>query len=214
MAMLTLIARASDGLLLCGNIHDHEEMDALNRKAKMLLKKIAPSSPKELCIECSPYYFMYLLDDTVCFLSLFKEDCPKHLAHSFLSDIRKEFVALYQREVMSASRPYQMIKFDPFIERTKKIYENPATTSLSKKVSGDLADIHRTMTQNLSDILERGEKLNSVSMKSEALTQQSKKYEQSARNMRMTAIWKKRIMYLSVIFVILLFLFLRFYWFA
>ena len=26
---------------------------------------------------------------------------------------------------------------DPFIERTKKIYENPATTSLSKKVSGE-----------------------------------------------------------------------------
>ena len=59
-----------------------------------------------------------------------------------------------------------------------------------------------------------GEKLNSVTMKSEALTQHSKRYEQTARNMRMTAIWKKRMMYLSVLFVVLFFLFLRLYWFA
>ncbi len=51
---------------------------------------------------------------------------------------------------------------DTFIQKTKKVYSDTKTQKNLSKVTEDLSDVHKIMTKNISEILGRGEKLNST----------------------------------------------------
>ena len=53
------------------------------------------------------------------------------------------------------------MKTDNFIQKTKKVYEDMRTQRNLGKVTEDLVDVNQIMTKNISEILERGEKISS-----------------------------------------------------
>ena len=67
------------------------------------------------------------------------------------------------------------------------------------------------MTKNLNDILDRGEKLESISSKSEALFSQSRKYEQSARDLKMSLYYNRLKIIGGAVLLVVVVLFLRYY---
>ena len=58
--------------------------------------------------------------------------------------------------VDSVARPYAFIKFDTFIQKTKKLYSDQRTQRNLDKLNEDLHDIQSIMTRNISDVLEQG----------------------------------------------------------
>ena len=182
---------------------DHRESDAWKAQAKKIVKQITPGSPNRLSIESGSCFFHYINQGGVCYLCLTDRGYPKRLAYNYLEELSKEFEARYLSEVEGASRPYAFIKFDTFIQKTKRLYVDTRTQRNLNKLNEDLHDVQKIMTQNIQDVLGRGERLDSVAAKSSSLRDASGKYAKDARYLNTQAMLRK---YGPIAFVCLLLL--------
>ncbi|KAK1865479.1 hypothetical protein I4F81_008010 [Pyropia yezoensis] len=113
---------------------------------------------------------------------LLQKAYPSRLAYDFLDELRKEFLNSHGGQVARASRPYEFIRFDTFIIKTKKLYSDSRTQRNLDKLNSELRDVHSIMTKNINELLERGDRLEHVANKSMRLAQESKKYAAQARH--------------------------------
>lgn len=104
----------------------------------------------------------YIIDSGVCYLVLTERSYPKRLAFNYLEELQKEFNLLYAGEVDSATRPYAFIKFDAFIQKTKRLYVDTRAQRNVNKLNEDLADVQKIMMTNIQEVLGRGERLDSA----------------------------------------------------
>lgn len=98
----------------------------------------------------------------MCYLVLTERAYPKRLAFNYLEELQKEFNLMYAMEVESATRPYAFIKFDTFIQKTKKLYMDTRAQRNVNKLNEDLADVQKIMMTNIQEVLGRGERLDSA----------------------------------------------------
>jgi len=206
MPKMTLLSRVPDGLPLAASMEDekdHRELDAYKAQAKKIIKTLSAASPGKMSIESGGSTFHYVNQDGVCYLCLTEKAYPKRLAFMYLDELQKEFSLKYRDEVERASRPYAFIKFDTYIQKTKKLYVDTRTQRNLSKMNDDLADVQKIMTQNIQEVLGRGEKLESTLGKSERLLEGSAKYARNAKFLNTQALLRK---YGPVAFVLLLIL--------
>jgi len=163
-------------------------------------------------IDCPPYYYLYIIEKGVQYLTLCENKYPKKLAFSYLEELSKEFDLLYGSEVQSAQRPYQFISFDTFIQKTRKLYTDARSQRNLEKISDQLRDVHTIFSRSMEEIMEREEKLNIASEKSRHLLSQSKKYEVMAVKLRRSLIWKQYGPYIIIGIIIVVFLIFRFWY--
>ena len=191
---MTLLSRVSDGLPLAASMEDekdHREMDGLKSQAKKIVKQLTASSPSKVSIDSGSNYFHYINESGVCYMCLTDRSYPKRLAFNYLEELQREFVGKYGPEVPGATRPYAFIKFDTFIQKTKKLYVDTRTQRNLSKLNEDLSDVQDIMKQNIQDVLGRGERLDSVMAKSSSLRDASGKYAKDARYLNTRAMLRK-----------------------
>ncbi|KAL4853418.1 vesicle transport protein 25 [Chlorella vulgaris] len=196
MVRLTLIARTRDGLPLAEGLDaDKEhEMYSYKSQAKGILKKMAASStrpPPRMSIESGPFTFHYLIDGDVVFLTLAEKAYPKKLAFQYLDELQSEFSRLYGGQIEAVTRPYAFIKFDTFIQKTKKLYLDTRTQRNLAKLNADIAEVHSIMTRNIADVLGQGERLDRMTEMSNALSQDAKQFAVKAKDLYHQALFRK-----------------------
>lgn len=192
------------------------KLETYERQAKKLVRSLAssqsnanPSTQEEyVTVESGPHFcFHYVLSSDVCILTLTERAYPKRLAFDYLDELRKEFFQVYGGQVQAASRPYEFIRFDTFIQKTKKVYNDSKTQRNLHKLNSELKNVHSIMTKNINEVISRGERLEStscihtiltttytnfvlshclsctdVAQKSTRLTQESKRYAAQAKH--------------------------------
>lgn len=140
------------------------------KQAKKLVRSLASSqnpdsAPREneyVTVESGDYFsFHYVLSGSVCFLTLTERAYPKRLAFDYLEELKREFFQVYGNQVQKASRPYEFIRFDTFIQKTKKVYGDSRTQRNLDRLTTELRDVHSIMTKNINDVISRGERLES-----------------------------------------------------
>lgn len=104
----------------------------------------------------------YIIDSGVCFLVLTERAYPKRLAFNYLEELQKEFNLLYANEVDAATRPYAFIKFDAFIQKTKRLYMDIRAQRNVNKLNEDLSAVQNIMMTNIQELLGRKDKLDSA----------------------------------------------------
>mmetsp|Transcript_10230 Transcript_10230/g.25043 ORF Transcript_10230/g.25043 Transcript_10230/m.25043 type:complete len:226 (+) Transcript_10230:243-920(+) len=218
MVKLTMLARVADGLPLAEGLDSDRQADLeqYKQQAKTLFKKLSqgPPPPSRMSYESGAYFLHYMIEQGVCYLTLCDRGYPKKLAYQYLEDLQKEFAATNGAQVETVARPYAFIKFDTFIQRTKKLYLDTRTQRNLSKLNEDLHDIQSVMTRNIADILGQGEKLDHVSNMSETLAAETRKYSTKAKELSRQALIQKYMPLAVVIFIVLLLVFFRFYVFA
>lgn len=133
---------------------------------------------------------------------------PKRLAFSFLDEIHKLFLQEYPlNQVEAVNRPYAFLKFGKFIrfykfmfyailldniiQKTKRSYQDIRAKQNMSKLQEELLDVSHIMTSNIKDVLERGNKLEKMSLMSDALAAESKRYVRDARQLNLDALYRK-----------------------
>jgi len=154
--------------------------------------------------ESGAYFFHYIIYGGVCYLTLCDRTYPKKLAYQYLEELMNEFSSAYQQQVESVARPYAFIKFDTFIQKTKKLYLDTRTQRNISKLNDELQEVHQIMSRNIQDVLGQGERLDRVTQMSGQLSAESRKYAGRARDLSRQALIKK---YTPLAFVILVLLF-------
>eukprot|EP01117_Protostelium_nocturnum_P018670 TRINITY_DN7853_c0_g2_i1.p1 TRINITY_DN7853_c0_g2~~TRINITY_DN7853_c0_g2_i1.p1 ORF type:complete len:217 (-),score=79.45 TRINITY_DN7853_c0_g2_i1:12-662(-) len=216
MTITTMIARQSDGLMLAESMTDKDsrnlDLESYRQQAKKLFKAIDPRSGNRMTIESGPYYFCYLVENEVIFLTLCDKSFPKKLAMRFLEELQKEFDIQYGSEVSSAKRPYTFVKFDAFIEKTKKVYTDNRSQQNLNKVTEDLSDVQKIMARNINEILHRGDKIDSVTKKSDDLLAGTVKYAKLAKDLNASFWLRKEGLIGIAIVLFVLIVYYKFFW--
>lgn len=215
MVKLTLIARVTDGLPLAEGLDTdkNQDLEYYKQQAKNLFKKISQGAtpPSRASYESGPYFLHYLIEAGVCYLTLCDRGYPKKLAYQYLEDLQKEFHSQNHNEVAAAARPYAFIKFDTFIQKTKRLYLDTRTQRNLNKMNEELAEVQQIMTRNIQEVLGQGEKLENVVRMSSNLTEESKKYAGRARDLSRQALIRKYLPIAVVVGLVLLVSLLRYY---
>jgi len=135
MTILTLIARASDGLMLAeamdSDASAKTELEGYRNQAKKIIKTLSSKTSgggsgesaggsgkgekERVSVDLGGndgnYYICYITENDVCYLTLCDKTYPKKLAIKFLEELQKEFDIQYGHDVPSTKRPYAFIKF-------------------------------------------------------------------------------------------------------
>lgn len=140
--------------------------------------------------------------DSIIYLVITDKSYPRKLAFSYLSELSTEFSRSYppSTSLKAGLRPYAFVKFDTFIQRTKRLYLDPRGAEASGKGGGtegltqlneDLQDVTRIMTKNMEDLLWRGDSLDRMSSMSSSLKDETNKYRKQARQINLDALYRK-----------------------
>lgn len=211
MVKLTMIARVTDGLPLAEGLDDGREqrdLEFYKQQAKSLFKKLSHGQhePSRMSIETGPFIFHYIIEARVCYLTMCDRSYPKKLAFQYLEELKNEFEKLYQSQVETVARPYAFIKFDTFIQKTRKLYLDTRTQRNLAKLNDDLYEVQQIMTRNVQEVLGVGEKLDQVSQMSSRLSSESRRYADKAKDLSRQAFikkWAPVAIVLGVVFVLL-----------
>jgi len=218
------IARVNDGLILVASMEQGggsaEKLDLFKNQAKQILKKLNPRSASKMSIETNPYVFHYLIDNSICYLTLTDKSYPKRLAFLFLEEIAREFVNELKDEhgddwlhaVETVGRQYAFIKFDRVIQKKRRDYSDPNSSSNMKKLNDDLQSIHNIMRKTIDDVLDRGNTLDEVSEMSKNLASESKRYKWGAKKLSAMALYKQYAPLIVIGVLAVVVLAIRFYW--
>ncbi|KAI9339144.1 Longin-like domain-containing protein [Pilaira anomala] len=217
MVKTTIIARISDGLPLAASMDDEQvetELAEYKGQAKTIFKRLSPNSEPRCSIESGKYVFHYIIEGSVCYLCICDQSYPRKLAFSYLEELVKEFNMSYGNEVDKPGlRPYAFVKFDTFMQKTKRIYQDTRTQSNLSKLNEDLQDVTRIMTKNMEDLLWRGDSLDRMSTISGELKDSAKMFKDKARHLNLQALYRKYGPPAIIAFVILFVILVRYYWF-
>ncbi|KAI8088207.1 Longin-like domain-containing protein [Thamnidium elegans] len=217
MVKTTIIARISDGLPLAASMDDEQvetELAEYKGQAKTIFKRLSPNSEPRCSIESGKYVFHYIIEGSVCYLCICDQSYPRKLAFSYLEELVKEFNMSYGNEVDKPGlRPYAFVKFDTFMQKTKRIYQDTRTQSNLSKLNEDLQDVTRIMTKNMEDLLWRGDSLDRMSTISGELKDSAKMFKDKARHLNLQALYRKYGPPAIIALVILFVLLVRYYWF-
>ncbi|GAA5941655.1 synaptobrevin family protein [Sporobolomyces koalae] len=207
MVRSTIIARATDGLPLAASNDDDEQdqskLPEYKQQAKLIFRRLTPQSEPRCSIESGACTLHYLISDSIVYLTIADRSYPRKLAFSYLSELSNEFTRSYPPEMSlkAGLRPYAFVKFDTFIQRTKRLYLDPRGAEASGKGTGvasgleqlneDLQDVTRIMTKNMEDLLWRGDSLDRMSTMSSSLRDESLKYRKAAKKINTDALIRK-----------------------
>ncbi|KAF4391428.1 hypothetical protein G4B88_005499, partial [Cannabis sativa] len=216
MVKLTMIARVIDGLPLAEGLDDGRDIrdvEFYKQQVKALFKNLSSgqNEPSRMSVETGPYIFQYpcfrsyIIEGRVCYLTMCDRAYPKKLAFQYLEDLKNEFEHVNGAQIETAARPYAFIKFDTFIQKTKKLYQDTRTQRNISKLNDELYEVHQIMTRNVQEVLGVGEKLDQVSQMSSRLTSESRIYADKARDLNRQALirkWAPVAIVLGVVFLL------------
>ncbi|GFZ04327.1 synaptobrevin family protein [Actinidia rufa] len=229
MVQLTMIARVTDGLPLAEGLddgRDWQDAELYKQQIKALFKNLSrgQNEPSRMSVETGPYIFhapsmdfnvlltqvlSYIIEGRVCYLTMCDRAYPKKLAFQYLEDLKNEFERVNGSQIETAARPYAFIKFDTFIQKTKKLYQDTRTQRNISKLNDELYEVHQIMTRNVQEVLGVGEKLDQVSQMSSRLTSESRIYADKARDLNRQALIRKWAPVAIVIGVVILLFWVR-----
>ncbi|XP_071966227.1 vesicle-trafficking protein SEC22a-like [Antedon mediterranea] len=135
MVLYAMISRLSDGLPLSATT-DHEPNRSVleSKKFAKILSKRASQYPDRCSLFTGSHWLHFISALGVCFTTMCEESYPTVLAFCFLKELQNEFITTYDgKRVANALRPYALIEFDNFIQKTKTRFNN--TRTLSAKIN-------------------------------------------------------------------------------
>jgi vesicle transport protein SEC22 len=228
MVKISLICRLSDALPLAASMADEKdayagELETYERQAKSLVRSLAsahakeaPGAPRDgdtVTVASGDYFcFHYMVSRGVVLLTLTEKGYPKRLAFDYLEELRREFLQSYGAKVAGATRPYEFIRFDTFIQKTKKLYVDSRTQRNLDKLNVELRDVQNIMTRNINEVIGRGERMENITQKSTHLTMESKRYSAQAKHANRMRIVKQYIPFVVVVaFVLVVYMINRYF---
>lgn len=218
--LLTQVARLSDGLPLVAIQTPAPGIPVTSRdqkEAKDLLRKITVGTNK-MSIESDSKTFYYMTRESLCFLAMTESKYPKRMAFLYLDEVcdlvLQELIRdhgnNWREEVDKTDRPYRFINYDPLIQRKQKEFQDERQQR--SKLNDDLSEIQSIMKKNITDILDRGEKLDNVQNISAELMNKSSTFKWGTRKLTLQARLQQYLPLIVVVLIVGFIIYVKFFW--
>eukprot|EP01012_Entosiphon_sulcatum_P006972 TRINITY_DN1342_c1_g1_i1.p2 TRINITY_DN1342_c1_g1~~TRINITY_DN1342_c1_g1_i1.p2 ORF type:complete len:215 (+),score=66.58 TRINITY_DN1342_c1_g1_i1:236-880(+) len=200
----TTISRLSDGLPLAASTDKASALSPEDKnEARQLLKRLCstPNNPRLQTLDARARQYHVLIANGVVYTVLCERQHPGQAAFAYLEELAREFDLQFGREVDRVERPYACIKFDQFIQKTTKVFGDTRQNRQIDKLRDDLQGVQEIFRSNIEEILNRGERLSTMTEYSKELRKESGMYKKKAAHMNRMALLK---MYLPVVIALLI----------
>lgn len=135
------------------------------------------------------------------------------IIQAYLNDIKNEFLHIYKDQLNSQVMPYQFMQFESFIMKTSRVYSDSRVNkdmSTVNVLQDQLMDVKQIMNQNINDLLNRGEDLNSLRDLSSTLKTQSSKYRKLAKKINWDLLIQQYGLYALIFGILMLIIYFMF----
>lgn len=157
--------------------------------------------------------FSALMKDGVGFVCICDKIYPKRLAYVFLDDLARQFAQDFTREqIESASRPYAFIRFDTYIQKARRSYQDVRAQHNLSRLQNELVDVQHVMQTSIQEVLDRGNKLEHMSLLSSNLSSESRKFAKDARQLNIDMLYRKYGPPSIVLAIIIVFIWIWYKW--
>lgn len=163
MLHFTLIARQQDMLALSADTENSggPELERNKVTAKNILRKLSSDANKAtfattplLTVESQNYAYHVLAENGVLFLTMCDTVSPSAIAFAYLEDVAREFLQQYGPQVASATRPYTFIKFDLYLQKTKKVFSSATSgrSAAALRLTGRPMPVKKTFREVMGHV--------------------------------------------------------------
>lgn len=173
-----------------------------NVVARKLLEKL-PTNNTRVSYAQEGQLFHVLVADGLTFLCMADEPLGRRVPFAFLEDIKQRFVARHETDALAAAEFGLNDDFSPELAERMEFYSNDPSADAINRVRGAVADVKQIMVQNIENVLERGERIELLVFKTDALQSQAFSFRRESRRLK-NAIWWKNVRMAAYIFAAIL----------
>jgi hypothetical protein len=119
-------------------------------------------------------------------------------------------VLQWRVEVDQTARPFRFIHYDPIIQRKQKEFQD--TRQQRSQLNDDLTEIQSIMKKNITDILDRGEKLNEVQNISQELMSKSNNFKWGTRKLTFQTRVQQYLPVIVIVLIVMGIIYIKFFW--
>jgi len=178
---------------------------------RVLLAKIGDTDGK-MSYVYDQHCFHYIVENGLIFLCMCDDLNKRRVPFSFLEDIKEKFIASYGQRAQTAIAFTMNDAFGPVLKEKIQYYESNNGDNFSA-IHEKLDDVKNVMVQNIDLVLERGEKLELLVDKTEALQNEAFNFKSRSHQLANAMWWRKVKTYAIILFTIALVIFII-TWFA
>lgn len=170
---------------------------------RVLLGRIQPHNSK-MSLVCDKHVFHYIVEDGVTYMCMAEESSKRRIPFAFLGEIKDRFQAAYSRENIARAIAFGMNPDFSKVLSSQLTYFNsdPAADNFGR-LRGQINEVKDIMVQNIEKVLERGEKIDLLVDKTEALQSSANKFKKSAKRVSDTMWWKNCKMKILIVVLVL-----------
>lgn len=148
-----------------------------------------------MCVVCV-FRFVCIVEDGITFLCLCQQNAEMRRVFGFLENVKKLFMTQFRQEAYTAHTFALNSAFAPTLEERLNYYNTDPDALFQVDVIGKVQKKAQEnigqMQNNIDMVLERGEKIDILVEKTEALDQNAFKFERSAKAVK-NAMWCKKV---------------------
>jgi vesicle transport protein SEC22 len=132
--------------------------------------------------------FHYIIEQSVCFMTIVESTFNSKVAFHYLDDLQKEFWQSHGEHFRSVNndrlRAFHMqIKFERFVEKTKSVYLDSRSSHHLAKLNEDLSSTVDVMKTTVDAMMTRGSSLDGLSKTSSDIVAGSRQFKTSAQEL-------------------------------
>merc|ERR1712224_31397 len=143
---------------------------------------------------------------------------PKRMAFLYLDEVCdlvlqelvKDHGNSWRDEVDKTARPFRFINYDPLIQRKQKEFQDERQQR--SKLNDDLSEIQSIMKKNITDILDRGEKLDNVQNISAELMNKSSTFKWGTKKLTLQARLQQYMPMIIFVLILGFIIYVKFFW--
>ncbi|EPQ32188.1 uncharacterized protein PFL1_00385 [Pseudozyma flocculosa PF-1] len=187
MIVLALVARGSE---ILAQVHDDEHQRFLTA-AETILSRIPPNSSK-LSYAFEDWLFHYVSHDGLVYLAVADTETGRRMPFAFLSEVQKKFLATFDRGLaVQPSTPAETFEsFHGTLAALVDQFNRDPDADPVKAAKAELAGVKDIMTQNVEQILSRGERIELLMDRTDMAANQSMAFRRRAVGLRRQMWWK------------------------
>uniref|UniRef100_A0A7S1CNB8 V-SNARE coiled-coil homology domain-containing protein n=1 Tax=Bicosoecida sp. CB-2014 TaxID=1486930 RepID=A0A7S1CNB8_9STRA len=156
---------------------------------RLLLGKIT-GEDQMMSYVCDAHVFHYIVEGGITYLCMTEEGDKRRVAFAFLEQIKQKFQETYGERAMKAIAFAMNEDFSRVLKSDMEYFnENPAGDRMGH-VREQIDEVRGIMVQNIEKVLQRGEKIELLVDKTDALSQSAFKFKKQAKQVKNVMWWK------------------------
>ena len=157
--------------------------------------------------------FHYIIEQSVCFMTIVESTFNSKVAFHYLDDLQKEFWQSHGEHFRSVNnerlRAFHMqIKFERFVEKTKSVYLDSRSSHHLAKLNEDLSSTVDVMKTTVDAMMTRGNSLDGLSKASSDIVAGSRQFKSSAQELEFALKLKQFAPVALMLFLLLLLIYM------